>query len=204
MKGLTKMSKNTDTPWPVLESGHQVLRSAVKGVDAKGWALSSPCEDWTVTQVLQHAAGDQLAFVLAITGGGGPSENPFSPSGAIDGDPITFLETALEAAIDAWGTIAADADTAPTPLPQGALAPWIGVGACSLDAAVHGWDIAKATGQSSLLDVDLARSLHKAATEIVEPLREYGAYGPALEAEAGDNEIDALLRYLGRQPEWAR
>jgi hypothetical protein len=53
------------------------------------------------------------------------------------------------------------------------------------------------------LDVDLARSLHKAATEIVEPLREYGAYGPSLEAEAGDDDIDALLRYLGRQPDWS-
>ena len=37
------------------------------------------------------------------------------------------------------------------------------------------------------------------AAEIVEPLRAYGAYGPALEAPAGD-DVAALLAYLGRRP----
>jgi hypothetical protein len=40
------------------------------------------------------------------------------------------------------------------------------------------------------------------ATAIVEPLRPYGAYAPALEAEPGDDDAAALLRYLGRRPDW--
>jgi hypothetical protein len=41
-----------------------------------------------------------------------------------------------------------------------------------------------------------------AATEIVEPLRAYGAYAAALERQPGDGDTEAMLRYLGRQPSW--
>ena len=79
---------------------------------------------------------------------------------------------------------------------------WLAVGACALDAAVHAWDIAVASGQTSPLTPGLARPLLTVAREIVEPLRPYGAYAPALEAHAADDDAAALLRYLGRHPDW--
>ncbi|GAA0924646.1 hypothetical protein GCM10009558_036890 [Virgisporangium aurantiacum] len=88
----------------------------------------------------------------------------------------------------------------PTPLPQGALPAWLAAGACALDAGVHAWDIAVATGQPSPLTPELAGPLMVAARAIVEPLRAYGAYAPALPAADGDDEVAALLRYLGRKP----
>jgi Mycothiol maleylpyruvate isomerase N-terminal domain len=48
----------------------------VLGVADNDWDRPTPCDQWNVTQVLQHAAGDQLAYAAAITGGSGPSENP--------------------------------------------------------------------------------------------------------------------------------
>ena len=61
-------------------------------------------------------------------------------------------------------------------MPPGAAA-----GAAALDAAIHAWDIAVATGQDSPLTPDLARALTPVAKSIVEPLREYGVYAAALE-----------------------
>lgn len=78
----------------------------------------------------------------------------------------------------------------------------LGVGGCALDAAVHAWDIAVASGQPSPLTVQLAQALMPVATSIVEPLRAYGAYAPAIAPEPGDDEVAALLRYLGRRPDW--
>ena len=76
------------------------------------------------------------------------------------------------------------------------------VGACALDAAVHAWDIAVATGQASPLSDDLAGELMQVAVQIVEPLRGF-AYAPALDATGGDGGALAdLLRYLGRNPGW--
>ena len=68
----------------------------------------------------------------------------------------------------------------PTPLPQGALPVWLAAGACALDAGVHAWDIAVATGQPSPLTPNLAGPLMVAARAIVEPLRAYGAYASSL------------------------
>jgi uncharacterized protein (TIGR03086 family) len=155
-----------------------------------------------VTQVLQHAAGDQLGFASIITGEPGPTENPFDPSGVLDVAPLELLEPTLQAAARAWSGIAADADDAPTPLPQGAMAAPVAVGACALDAAVHAWDIAVATGQPSPLGPELAATLLDVAQQIVEPLRAYGAYAPAVEAAADADPVTALLAYLGRRADW--
>jgi len=78
----------------------------------------------------------------------------------------------------------------------------LGVGACALDAAVHAWDIAVATAQANPLTAELAQALMPVATSIVEPLRAYGAYAAAITPEPGDDDVAALLRYLGRRPDW--
>lgn len=38
------------------------------------------------------------------------------------------------------------------------------------------------------------------ARQIVEPLRAYGAYAPAIDGAAEADEVAALLSYLGRDP----
>ncbi|MEU4222222.1 TIGR03086 family protein, partial [Actinoplanes sp. NPDC026623] len=74
--------------------------------------------------------------------------------------------------------------------------------AAALDAAVHAWDIAVATGRPSPLDEDLAAGLLPVAHAIVEPLRRYGVYAAALEPSGAEGAPAQLLRYLGRDPHW--
>lgn len=192
----------TTTTWPLLAEAHAALLETVKGIGDDQWHLPTPCDQWTVTQVLQHAAGDQLAYYAAITGGEGPTENPFAPSGTLTADPVAHLTAATGAAAEAWASIAADAATVPVPVPPNTLDAATGVGACALDAAVHAWDIAKATGQAQPLSESAASAILVAAKQIVEPLRAWGAYAPALDPQDGDDAVAALLRYLGRDPGW--
>ncbi len=194
--GLTRTSG-----FPVLDAAHRALRSAVLGV--ADWSAATPCSLWTATQVLQHAAGDQLGFAAAITGQGGPDFDPFSPSGQLDGDPMAFLEATLSASAAAFATVEPEAAQVPVPLPPGALPAAIAAGAAALDAAVHAWDIAVASGRKSPIGPELATALLAVAREIVEPLRPFGAYAAALEEVQNDDAVATLLRYLGRDPEWA-
>lgn len=192
----------TTTAWPLLAEAHEALLGAVKGVGDHQWDLPTPCDQWTVAQVLQHAAGDQLAYYAAITGGEGPAENPFAPSGTLTADPVALVTAASEAAAGAWGSVAAGDAAVPVPVPPNTLDAVTGVGACALDAAVHAWDIAKATGQAPVFSEEAASAILVAAKQIVEPLRAWGAYAPALDPQDGDDAVAALLRYLGRDPEW--
>ncbi|GAA0372778.1 hypothetical protein NE235_30775 [Actinoallomurus spadix] len=76
-------------------------------------------------------------------------------------------------------------------------------GPAALDAAVHAWDIAVATGRPSPLAPGLAERLLPVAETLAEPLRGF-AYAPALDPRPADDATAALLRYLGRDPEWTR
>lgn len=185
----------------LLSDSHDALRTTVAGVPMDAWDRPTPCERWTVAQVLQHAAGDQVGYAAAITGEPGPGYDPFAPSGSLDADPVAFTESAVSRSAAAFATVASDASAVPNPLPQGPMAAWVVGGACALDAAVHAWDIAVATGQPSPLTPDMAAGLLRVAHEIVEPLRAWGAYADARPADPAD-PVASLLAYLGRSPSW--
>jgi uncharacterized protein (TIGR03086 family) len=191
---------------PVITESLDLLSAAAAMINDANQKAPTPCTEWTVTQVLQHAAGDQLAWAAALGVGGGPSEDPFAPSGQLDGGVGDLLDPALDTARTAWAPIGLGrgpaGDAVPTPLPQGQLPAPVAAAACALDAAVHAWDIAAALGQPGFLPDELAAQLLAAQT-IIEPLRQYGAYAAALPPQPGDGPAAELLRYLGRDPQWS-
>ncbi|MER7211878.1 TIGR03086 family metal-binding protein [Streptosporangium sp. NPDC000239] len=187
----------------MLAASYRALENSVAGVRDGEWDNATPCAEWTVTQVIQHAAGDQLAYAKMLGVGDGPAYDPFTPSGAVDGTAAELVGDAVERTGAAWAAVPDDSESVPTPLPHGELPTPVAAVMCALDAAVHAWDIAIATGRPSPLDDELAGHLLAAAREIVEPLRQWGAYGPVVEAVGGPSAtpvVDDLLRYLGRVP----
>ncbi|MEV6275305.1 TIGR03086 family metal-binding protein [Nocardia sp. NPDC051832] len=194
------MSENTATDWAVLTTAHDALRTVVRGLAADDLAKPTPCAEWTVAQVIQHAAGDQIGYAAFITGGPGPEENPFAPSGILGAPADVLVDRAMSAAAAAFATVPADAAEVAVPIPPNKLTAELAAGACALDAAVHAWDLAVASGQPSPLTSELARQLLPVAQALVEPLRGF-AFADAL--AGNDSEaVGVLLRYLGRNPQW--
>jgi uncharacterized protein (TIGR03086 family) len=185
----------------VLHACLRALRTTVAGVPPGRWGDPTPCTEWNATQVLQHAAGDQLAWASFVGGGPMPGSDPFQPSGQLQGTAAELTGQAVEAATKAWSGLDPEAEAVPTPLPQGALPAGLAARACAMDAGVHAWDLAVATGQPSPLTPGIARELRAAAEALVEPLRDYGVFAPARTEQGGD-EVTALLAYLGRDPGW--
>ena len=186
--------------WTVLDQSHAALRAAVSGASADAWARPTPCSAWNLAQVLQHASGDQVAYAAFLTGEPGPTEDPFAPSGTLTVSPSDLVEPALAASSRAFGSVTPDAVDVPVPIPPGRLPAWLAVGAGALDAAVHAWDLAVATGRPSPVSDALAADLLPVAHELAEPLRGF-AFAPPVPGEGG-GELAILLRYLGRDPEW--
>jgi uncharacterized protein (TIGR03086 family) len=187
----------------VLNTALDALRQVTTGAAGSGRLDDpTPCADWTVAQVLFHAAGDQHAWASLVGSGSLPSYDPFDPPRNLDGGVEETVAKAIEAATAAWAGVDQTAGSVSTPLPPApTMAPALAAAACALDAAVHAWDVAVATGQPSPLTAALAEELMPAAQATAEPLRGF-AYAPALPAEAGDDAAAALLRYLGRNPQW--
>ncbi|MGH8879067.1 MAG: TIGR03086 family metal-binding protein [Stackebrandtia sp.] len=196
------MNQSIDDWRGVLAESHRALRTAVAGVGSDAWDKPTPCERWTVAQVFQHATGDQHGFASILTGGPGPDFNPFRPSGVLDGDPAAYLDRVLTDADAAWKTVADNAEHVPSPIPGPPQPAWVVAGSAALDAAVHAWDIAVATGRPSPLTPHTAQQLMLVARLVVDGVREYGAYAAAIATKPGADEVTVLLAYLGRHADW--
>ena len=187
----------------VLTTSLSALQQVAAGVGDDALDRPTPCADWTVAQVLLHAAGDQHAWANYVGSGSLPTYNPFDPPARPEGTVIELVDAAVAAATAAWDQVDPASDSVPTPLPPvPSLPAGVAAAACALDAAIHAWDVAVATGQPSPRTDDLAAALEPAARSVAEPLRGF-AYAAPLAAQAGDGTAAALLRYLGRDPEWA-
>ncbi|MEU6372458.1 TIGR03086 family metal-binding protein [Streptomyces sp. NPDC046909] len=184
----------------VLTEAHGYLREVVAAVPAGAWGAPTPCTEWTARQVLNHARIDQQGYGLAITGGR-PDSDPFAPADALAPDPVAELDAALGLVAGAYAALPAGADEVPTPL--GPLPRRLAAAAAAMDAAVHAWDIAVATGQDRPLTEELAEDIWPLAERLVDHLRDsYGVFAPARKTPDDSGRADALLAFLGRDPHW--
>jgi len=68
----------------------------------------------------------------------------------------------------------------------------------ALEIAVHGWDVATATGQGRRLPEDLAVRLYDVALAVVTPDERGKYFGPAVSVSASALAGTRLLAHLGR------
>ncbi len=67
------------------------------------------------------------------------------------------------------------------------------------DHLVHGWDLARATGQDERLDPELVRACATWFDDREELYREGGVIGPAVAVDRADEQSQLLARF-GRNP----
>lgn len=143
----------------------------------------TPCEDWTVEQLIAHLLTAPANFVLMMNGDevDWSAEPPPIPE-----DFAGAFRSAADDLIHTWHQREQDAET---------NADWQ-----TPEFAVHTWDVAKATGQSPALDPEVAeRSMAFMAANLKPEMR-----GGAFDAEVsvpGDAPIyDRLAAFAGRTP----
>ena len=186
-----------------LSTALAALRGVAEGVAPDQIARPTPCTDWTVGQVLMHAAADQHVWAATVGSAAGPGYNPIDPPRGAEGGVARVVQEAVDAATATWAGVDSSAETLPTPLPPVPTLPAdLAAAAAALDAAIHAWDVAVSTGQPSPLTGALAGQLRPAAEATAEQLRGF-AYAAPLPGAPTDDEASALLRYLGRDPHWA-
>ena len=70
------------------------------------------------------------------------------------------------------------------------------------DVFLHGWDLARATGQEIELDTDSANSMHAGMSALGPALQASGQFGPSVPVPADDTPQRRLLGLIGRDPDW--
>jgi uncharacterized protein (TIGR03086 family) len=169
-------------------------------VTADQLALPTPCAEWDVRALLNHLVGT-LALYRALMTGTAPTAN-MAPGGLpdvdmLDADPVAAYRTGVEGVLAVTDDDAL-ARTHPTPLgdmPGAALC-----GFSTLDVLVHGWDLARATGQEPTLDPDLAEQLLAFARQAINDDMRAPRIGPEVAVAADAPATDRLVAFMGRTP----
>jgi uncharacterized protein (TIGR03086 family) len=174
----------------------------VKGVRPDQLAATTPCVEWNVRELLNHLVGT-LWLGEALFTDAAP-RHPMPPGGQpttdlVGDDPAAAYAEAAGAALAAAG--AGDALVRAHPTPRGDMPGPLLAGFTTLDIAVHGWDLATATGQQIDLGADLAEHLLAFARQtLADEASRSGSIGPPIPVDADAPVADRLVAYLGRQP----
>jgi uncharacterized protein (TIGR03086 family) len=86
---------------------------------------------------------------------------------------------------------------------MGTATPATEVGAMLImEMALHGWDVARATGQEYHADDDLAAALLETVQAQAELFRKYQGFADAIEPKPDAPAFDRALALSGRDPAW--
>jgi len=183
--------------------GHAITSTAaiVKTVRPDQAGAPTPCTEWDVRALLSHVIGT-LWLADALFTGQAP-RYPMAPGGlpAADpggDDPVAAYAEASAAALAAAG--AGDALTRVHATPLGDMPGPVLAGFTTLDITVHGWDLARATGQPADLDGRLAAHVLGFAEQAVTPDTRAPRIGPAVPVPDDAPVTQRLVAFLGRQP----
>ncbi len=159
----------------------------------------TPCASWTVRDLVNHIVGGAAYFAATAEHGAAPSGGD-TPDFAAGDFNAAFAEDAAHAvaAFSAEGAMERAMWA-----PFGELPGSMFVLVASVDTFTHGWDLAKATGQSTDLDPPLAaKLLDVAKMGVSDSMRgpEPMPIGIAVEVPEDAPAADRLAGFLGRHP----
>jgi uncharacterized protein (TIGR03086 family) len=184
----------------LLERALDQTAEIVAAVGPEQSSLPTPCSGWDVGALVRHLVAQDLRnFTVAARGETADWQAPTEDPG--DDWASAFREGARRL-LDTWRR--ADLDQ-PVPMPGGAEAP-LGSRASHqiTELAVHGWDLARATGQTRELDPELAEHALAWSRPMLRP--EFRGPDKAFDLEVpvdGDAPAyDRLAGWFGRDPAW--
>jgi uncharacterized protein (TIGR03086 family) len=171
-------------------------RGVLANVTRDQFGESTPCRSWTVGALVNHIVGAPRFAVAAIkTGVAAGADDDYTT-----GNFLAQYDETSTATIGAFGMPGALEKT--VTLPFGDIPVPFLLMMVATDQFTHGWDLARATGQSTDLDADLAAGfLAQARASVSDQFRGddgVAPFGPEQRAPAGSCAADQLAAFLGR------
>jgi uncharacterized protein (TIGR03086 family) len=171
------------------QRAQQQFQSVLANVPADQWSLPTPCPEWDVAALVDHIIGGN-GWVQGLAGRQ-PAEVPAD-------DKVAAVAASAEGAHSVFS--AEGALSAMYELPFGTMPGRAFIGLRTNDLIVHAWDLAKATGQSTALDEELAaEGLAASRMRITPEVRGEGRpFGAEMPCPEGRGACDQLAAFLGR------
>ena len=167
---------------------------------------ATPCDNWTLTELLAHMTAQHNGFAAAAVGQG--ADLIRWQTGAPAADPVREYAAAAArvlAAFSAPGVLGRDF-ALPEINPRLPFPAEQAIGFHFVDYVVHGWDVARALGVGYDLEPGLlgaALAIARSVPEGENRQRPGAAFAPRV-AVTGGGLLAQIVALLGRRPAWPR
>jgi uncharacterized protein (TIGR03086 family) len=196
------MNTSDTTPVPDLAPAARAVARLLDAIGDEQLGAPTPCPDYSVRELLAHIDGLSLAFRDAARKDFGPTTgtDPGSSLPVLDEKWRTVLPQRLDELAEAWRQPSAwDGMTQA----GGVDLPGQVAGRVALnELVIHGWDLARATGQ----EYDPGEASAAVSYEMVQPsdddsLRD-SIFGPPVAVPDDAPLLDRAVGMSGRRPDW--
>ncbi|KRE93671.1 hypothetical protein ASG76_14655 [Nocardioides sp. Soil774] len=178
-----------------IERSVQMVGRLVAGIREEEWPAASPCEEWSVRDVLNHVVGGMRIFVAELTGRAPEAEHEADWLGL---DPQGAFTEAAELDLAAWR--GSDAMAGMVTISLGTLPASFAAVIHLLELVGHGVDLAVATEQIDLLDERLCEDVLELLAGMggLDAYRVPGVFGSEVQVDSDALAHARLAGYLGR------
>jgi uncharacterized protein (TIGR03086 family) len=190
-------------PVPNLQPAAGELAELIKAVPDDMLARATPCPGYSLGDLIEHVGGLALAFAAAAAKNIGPLTGPARSWDAarLGPDWRTSIPRDLAALAAAWqgpSAWAGQTQAGGVDLP-GEAAGMFGLN----ELVVHGWDLARASGQRLHPEPDALAAVHGFLVQVRagDPGGD-GPFGPVVAVPAGRSLLDQVVGLAGRDPDW--
>ncbi|HYZ91019.1 MAG TPA: TIGR03086 family metal-binding protein [Actinomycetota bacterium] len=146
----------------------------------------TPCKSWKVRDVVNHLIQGNEFFQASARGEQAPLDDP--PPDVIGDGPSDIYDRARKATTAVFSGEGVIDKTGPK------------LGIAFVDQLVHGWDIAEATGQDTMMPDDLAQAAFGMVDGRLTDEQRGKFFGPEVKVPETASAQEKLLGYVGRTP----
>ena len=181
------------------------MAELVSGVPEHSLDAPTPCSNYTVGDLLDHIGSLTIAFarIAAKSGGGGGSPPPGDAANLVP-DWRARIPADLERLAVAWRE--PDAWTGMSSAGGFEMPGDVAAAVATEELVVHGWDLARATGQpfeSDPASLGVALGFLEQFSTPETAASRGDAYGPVVEVADDAPMLDRVVAFSGRDPNWS-
>jgi uncharacterized protein (TIGR03086 family) len=172
----------------------------VTGVPEGTLSAPTPCGDWDLRTLLNHTILWTSYSAERRAHGESVDEELMNKDFTADPGFREDYVQQIKRAIGAWSDPAAwagDRDMMGSPTPAADIGAML-----LMEMALHGWDVARATGQQFSTDDTTASALEDIVQAQAELFRKYQGFAGAVEPPRNATTFERALALSGRDPSW--
>lgn len=171
----------------------QVLRS----VSDDDLEKSTPCEDFTVSKLVDHLVGSMVGLGAMAGADVAPSSSGSAESGTVEAGTVeSHVAFVAPQALEAWNKRGLEGTVK---FGEGDMPAALAANIFSLEFLIHAWDFAAATGQKVTVSDVVTHYVLELAQQVISPQsRDGGSFAAAIDVGPDAHILERLIAFSGR------